>query len=107
MLKKGSKCKNCLTITVKSGDIVSDIENGSINSDEISVYPNPAQEYIMLKTDLKTANIRILDLSGKIVYSNVYKGNQQQFNVSDLNKGLYLIEVLSKGNRVVKRFVKE
>ena len=81
----------------------SDIELVTFSSNgafEVKVFPNPASELLSVTFDgglnLNEVKIRLVDVSGKQVFSKIFTENQEiAINVSNLNRGIYLIEVLS------------
>ena len=60
-------------------------------TDEILVAPNPTSGQFKL-IGLEGGVIRITDMSGKIVFKNQYK-KDQEINLTNLLPGLYLIEI--------------
>jgi hypothetical protein len=86
---------------VSPGTIVFDIRSMSAGVDElmqpISVYPNPASNYILVENS-NASEINVTDLSGKIVIST----NDSNINISNLNSGTYLINA----NNRIQKFVK-
>jgi hypothetical protein len=40
--------------------------------------------------------IKIYNINGKLVSSEILKENQQQINIGDLSNGIYLVEIKSK-----------
>lgn len=77
--------------------------NCSAQGEGIEVYPNPASQQftvaIALKDDMPATRIQVLDVSGKIIatqVSDLKAGNSQiLFNDLDLPDGAYLIQVIS------------
>ncbi|SRX72383.1 M4 family metallopeptidase [Aequorivita antarctica] len=75
------------------------------NNSDMSIYPNPAKH---------TLNISLVDATGKdyVIYNVmgqvVSKGSfTESLNVSSLQSGVYMLEVNSDNNKLMKRFVKE
>lgn len=72
---------------------------------DFSMYPNPATDQV--NVDLGTISnpmIRIFDLSGKVVHSTVVSGNGlQTIDVSNINQGLYIVEVQGDNFQSMKR----
>lgn len=75
-------------------------ENEAINSilESTKIYPNPAQEEIVLQLQLKSSahvRVEILDLAGKII-SNVLDGQVQSLeksiDLSGFEKGMYVMK---------------
>ncbi|MBR6277619.1 MAG: T9SS type A sorting domain-containing protein [Bacteroidales bacterium] len=64
-----------------------------------TVYPNPAQHTIFIKTpDGGAADFLLSDLQGKILL----KGFSNQINIQNLKSGVYIIKI----NGIVKKVVK-
>jgi hypothetical protein len=63
----------------------------------LSVFPNPAQDYFILKVNLigfiVEGLINLYDANGKIVQSSTFTGKQNQIIIptSKLNSGLYIL----------------
>lgn len=68
------------------------------------VYPNPFQEAIRVQLDEK-ADYQIVDLNGRILKKGTVS-NGQAINTSQLAKGIYLLKLQMKDQRVVKKIVK-
>jgi hypothetical protein len=69
------------------------------NEAGFTVFPNPADEAITIKTSilLNNASISILDLNGKELKSTKLSGIESKINSSDLISGVYFVRV-SNGN---------
>lgn len=76
------------------------------NLDEaFNIYPNPANDYIQLKSSKDLEKIVVLDYSGKIVQE--VDGSSKILSISNLSKGIYVVQVVtSEGGVLRKRFVK-
>ena len=90
----------------------SDISDDAVASAEIlmDVYPNPATEYINVSIDTEiseTGQIHLIDLNGRILYSDEITSydTEKTINVSQINKGFYLINVQLGSQKIVKRIV--
>ena len=87
-----------VTITIKDDDdpITTGIESSNIIE---RVYPNPTKNNltIQLKEDKEIRKIEFVDFSGKIVQPNKIsrKKNQIKVNVSNLEKGMYILNLAS------------
>lgn len=85
------------------------VEN-SIQPGDLKIYPNPATNYIYLDFhDPVKLNdpIEILDLSGKVVYSQSVSGSSSviKTHLQNLKPGVYFIRVNVNGNESVKKFL--
>lgn len=84
-------------------------ENSMIFKD-LKIYPNPSQDMVTidLPSELKDdTNISVLNSQGKEVQTQVVNSDNNTLNVSNLQAGVYLIEITHGDSRIVKRFVKQ
>lgn len=67
---------------------------------KIKIFPNPTTDYIGLSSDTGVGTIRILNLIGKEIRQfKVIK--DLRYNVSDLENGMYLIQLINHENKVI------
>lgn len=83
------------------------------NAASLRLFPNPAQDVIYLQYNLElkgAVTFNVLDLSGRKLKSvqveGVFGSNSYTWNVSDLNQGVYLLEMVCRGKRKHVRFLK-
>lgn len=96
-----------LTTTNMCGTIGLD-ETSFVDSD-LNVYPNPAANEITLNfgdASFNKAEISFYNMLGEKVSSLFVSGNLHTIDISTLSAGVYLMEVVVNGNRIVKRVVK-
>lgn len=63
----------------------------------VQVYPNPSNGKLTVKNNNSEINeIELIDLSGKVVYAKSVSGNETVLDISNLNKGLYILKVQTK-----------
>ena len=82
------------------------VEDVKYNSDNIAVYPNPANDQLnvrLLFAESNAVNIELFDLTGKVVASpnrnQAISPNQYTIDVADLSKGVYILKV-TNGTKV-------
>jgi hypothetical protein len=81
----------------------------------LTVYPNPARDEmnIVMPEGFKSSRavVEVYDVAGKIVLSKELSSaegsNETRLDISSLDKGVYLVSVLSEDGRLNKRVVKE
>ncbi len=79
----------------------------------VYLYPNPTKEKIMLyfETDLAgiAPHMALYELSGRKCRLNINREDANQFvlDVSHLPSGIYLLEIIYRGDKVVKTIIKE
>ena len=74
---------------------VLDPETASLeeNTIEVSVYPNPATEYITVASDETIETIQLVSLNGTVLKTIDTTSNEYKVNVSDLATGQYVLVV--------------
>ncbi|WP_264566435.1 alpha-amylase family glycosyl hydrolase [Flavobacterium sp. N3904] len=74
---------------------------------DVYIYPNPASSYFTLNTN--TSKVQIYSITGQLVKS--FNKNQtagQQFSISDIDSGMYLVKIYNEENQVkVMKFIKQ
>ena len=80
--------------------------NFSINNDNnIKIFPNPSSTIFKIVSDTKIDKITLFDTLGKEILTQTQNNNE--FNVENLSKGIYLIEIHSENEKIYKKFIKE
>lgn len=81
--------------------IITDVNN-ILEENEISIYPNPANEYINIKHfRLNISTIEIFDLEGKLLMSKIINNREAKINITELNrKGIYIIQLKIEGQTI-------
>ncbi|MBN1182888.1 MAG: T9SS type A sorting domain-containing protein [Bacteroidales bacterium] len=99
--ESGSSRVWSVTITVLTG-----VEE--MQKDVVTIFPIPADnELIITCGDLKITGIRLLDITGKVVYQDLVNhsvSSEVKVNVADLTEGIYLIQ-LNAGSKVITQQV--
>ena len=78
----------------------------------LDIYPNPTSNQLFVKLKLNEtvkADIKILSLTGKLLLerTNVSLGNNiEEFDMSELPKGVYFIQIDTEEDRVVQKIIK-
>jgi hypothetical protein len=75
----------------------------SLNSQsEIRFYPNPAADFLFIDNiDGESLSSEVYDLQGrKLLSFEILSGDKPQINISDLEKGLYVLRVVGKVEKV-------
>jgi len=88
------------------------IESIKLDHLELSIFPNPVKESINLRFTLLSAEkltFSLFDLSGKLVLSTNYLGikgdNSAEINISQINSGIYFLELSNGRSMVAKKIV--
>lgn len=66
---------------------------------KVSLYPNPSKNYFKINSNTKT--VQVFSITGQLVKSFDKKSNEYEFNISDLNKGIYMVKATDDNNRLM------
>ena len=77
-------------------------------SPQISIYPNPATDYIKLSDDDLVMTLSISNMLGRKMRT-FDTSKTDRYEIGDLPNGLYLIQIVGKNNKVLatQRLVKK
>lgn len=93
--------------TVQNSSVTS-IKNISNATFSLSVYPNPAKDYInvdILGYLTETSNIQLINLVGQVVYANNSKDLKVKINTTNLASGVYTLIYTSGDSKKVEKVV--
>lgn len=76
------------------------------NQFSITLYPNPANNFISVKTNSTFEQCYITDVTGKVV-KNVAANEGNYIDLSEIKSGIYLIKVVAQNETIVKKFIKQ
>ena len=75
------------------------------NKELISIYPNPTKNELIIKNEQVEINqVKIINSTGQVI--RTFQGYSRILNVKDLPNGIYLIQFLTDGQHITKRFIK-
>lgn len=75
-----------------------------ISKNKATIYPNPTSDFINILINEDVESVQIYDAVGNIIKQI---DGQSKINVSDLNKGIYILNIITKdGNKYSKKFLK-
>ena len=96
-------CESTVSLAVTISIVLSSDE---FDKKTITLYPNPATVILYIKTSNNTAidRLSITDLSGKKIIEQ--NSNRTSINIESLAQGIYVLEVISEGNKNVSKFIK-
>jgi hypothetical protein len=97
-----------VTNEVVNSNIV-DLATLSINENSIKqfkLYPNPSTDYFRI-SNIEKANVVITDVTGKVVLQTEGVDENSLINVSNLNSGIYLVNIKNESMNETIKFVKK
>lgn len=95
--------------------IAGSIDNSSIkliSTNEIDVFPNPIKNQLYIRfngVNTENSKLTIRDIQGKLVYSNDLNSNESFVKISTENfsNGIYFVDFMNNGQKMVTKIVKE
>ncbi|MCF8232852.1 MAG: T9SS type A sorting domain-containing protein [Bacteroidales bacterium] len=80
-----------------------DVATGIDDQEKVGVmtYPNPATDYFNVKANERINNVKVLNNVGQVVHSAKVGTDSFRVNTSNLEKGVYLIQVETESNQVM------
>jgi len=63
----------------------------------IAVYPNPANDFVNVKSDLKIQSIELISMTGKLIRKNL---NATRINLNGIPNGVYFLKVELENGRI-------
>jgi hypothetical protein len=75
--------------------------------DEVVLFPNPATNEVFIRSKQPFQQVRLLSLLGKVLVDKSVGGNETRLDVSELNPGVYIVEIKTENAVVVRKLVVE
>ena len=70
---------------------------------EISIYPNPASEFIQISSPFGSFNFQIMDLSGKVVATGLFSSpGVHRIDFKSFSSGVYLLKSANRTYKIIK-----
>jgi hypothetical protein len=67
--------------------------NHNVNHESITIYPNPASEYININAETPLRKMVLINMQGQII-KELYPGKSTIImNISDVTSGIYLLKI--------------
>ena len=88
-------------VTVLDCSNITELSQGNMD-----VYPNPNNGEFVITTSNEVMNVTITDVRGKVVYTNNKVNNKTiNVNLSDLEKGMYMINVETTNGTMTENII--
>ena len=82
-----------------------DIKDNFALNDVVSMYPNPVENYLTVRSNSPITKVEVYSLLGDLV-KNV-KTNFSRIDLRNLNSGIYMIKIHSNQFFVTKKLIKK
>jgi hypothetical protein len=92
--------RSCVSSAVSSNQV--------FGTNSVSIYPNPAVDFIEVNGLVGSSEILILDSAGRLVMKRISNKGSEKINLEQLTSGLYFVKLISEEdkNHVIKKVIK-
>jgi hypothetical protein len=87
-----------------SGNLIAWEVDGDLH---IELFPNPAEQYIHIRSDLIIVEVQLIDIQGNIVKSDIINATEAELNLGGLTSGIYILRLNTETGIVNKSIVLE
>ncbi len=68
--------------------------------DGVIIYPNPVKNFLNIRIEINGKyNVRLYDLTGKLLYENTFEGNTFRLDMKNYRNGYYLVSITDQENK--------
>lgn len=71
----------------------------------LTVYPNPTNGILNIDTEENIESVKIIDYTGKTV--KIFDGKNTQIDISDINNGIYIVEIANTQKKSIIKLLKK
>ena len=82
------------------------LSNNQFATTKFSVYPNPSSANVTISSELDSYNLRVMDITGKVMINKELNGLENTVDVSTFSNGLYFFEINSGNNTETIKIIK-
>ena len=75
-------------------------QSNTFKGDQLTIYPNPSNDYVVLEPSKMGTTVRIWDLLGRL-RTQVYLTNKEAIDLRLIEDGAYIVEELETGKTVI------
>jgi hypothetical protein len=73
----------------------------------IALFPNPAEQFINIRSDMLIVEVLMLDIQGNVVKSEIINATETELNLGGLTAGTYILRLNTESGIVNKQIVLE
>lgn len=78
--------------------------NNVLAESGLNLFPNPVRNTLYVENAAQINEVRIFDLTGRLVMSQVVNNNTASVNVSEFNRGVYIMQIVSENGVASQKF---
>ena len=90
-------------------EIVAPLSNVEFDENTITIFPNPANDKLVIQAKFPIDQITILDINGKLLKSSVLSNSKKEceLNVSELSQGIYFLKIQTNSGTQTQKIIKQ
>ncbi len=102
-------CPNVMWYRQAQSNTFASADNIKKLTNNIGLYPNPSKDNVSINIDSKNDafTLKIFNIKGELLFSNIYTQNKFNINVSDFVTGVYIVNVTTNEWTKNIKFIKE
>lgn len=86
------------------------LANQTNQADDFSILPNPSNGNVTIGSKISSdVNVQLFDSRGRLIFTNYYKNDGASFNeqidFGIVEKGVYLLTIISEGSQITKKLI--
>ena len=81
--------------------------NESITESLVQIYPNPANDFIRIQSNVMVDEIQIIDISGRVVLTNIIHSTDALLSIQTLPSGVYQAKIISGNEFRIEKLIIE
>jgi len=100
-------CTSSAAVTVEVKDCGTSSGLADASEAGISIYPNPAEDFLMVKNTLSDESIEMafFSINGKLLKMAIVGAGESAIDISDLQSGIYLIQLVTEQSSFQQKLV--
>lgn len=95
-----------ITFTSNCGSTLG-TDSHDFDKNEIKLYPNPAKDFVELKSKENIKNIQLFDEQGRLIINRNYNQNLIKIDLSSQTSGIYLLKIKTDTSESAKKIIKK
>lgn len=78
----------------------------NVANSTFGVYPNPANDFVTI-SDANGADVKVIDMLGRTLIAKTIKSSNETISISDLQTGMYMIQMVKDGKVSSQKLIKK
>ena len=90
---------------LNQGGVNNKVGINKLNKESVKLYPNPANDFFIIKSTEIIEKLNLYNLRGFFIKSYKLNDSMAKILLNDLNQGIYILKIYTKGKIVIKRII--